>query len=86
MPTPARLARVPTFWIADATPVEALRTEFIAVDSVPRLPAKALTAGQVYKDYDIKLFRGEKLRATASVSNSVDVTGLYVDISRGSAA
>lgn len=38
----------------------------------------AMTARQVYIDYDVRLLAGEKLRATASVSNQVDVTGLYV--------
>jgi hypothetical protein len=46
--------------------------------------AKALTAHEVYKDFDIRLLKGEVLRAEASLTG-VHITGLYVDISRGSA-
>ncbi len=39
----------------------------------------AMTAGQVYKDYDVRLLPGEKLQAQAGTGNEIHCTGLYVD-------
>lgn len=74
----ARVTLVRASEKAGGTPT--LTLDILASDGVTSysLHTKALTAGQVYRETDVRLLGGEKLRATASVSNQVDVTGLYV--------
>lgn len=69
------------------TSVTTLRLDVLnaaGTSSVQIRGAKALTAHEVYQDYDVRLLRGEVLRATASTSTGVNITGLYVENPRGS--
>lgn len=54
-----------------------------ATSAVQIRGAKALAAHEVYQDFDVRLLKGEVLRATASTSTGVHISGLYVENPRG---
>lgn len=79
----ARVTLVRAAEVAGATPT--LRLEVWDGSTAYQIKgAKALTAYEVYQDFDIRLLRGEVLRAVASAADQIHITGLYVDITRGS--
>lgn len=80
----ARVTLIRATEVAGATPTLILSI-FDGTTSYQLRGAKALTAYEVYQDFDVRLLRNEILRAQASAANQVHITGLFLDIQRGSA-
>lgn len=79
----ARVTLVRAAEVAGATPT--LRLEIWDGSTAYQIKgAKALEPHEVYQDFDIRLLRGDVLRAQASAADEIHITGLYVDITRGS--
>lgn len=79
-------ARVTVIRAAEISAVSTttLRLEIVTATSTFQIRgAKALAAHEVYQDFDVRLLKGEVLRAVASTSSAVHITGLYVEPSRG---
>jgi hypothetical protein len=76
-------ARVTLIRVAEVAAVSSttLRLDILdraGTSSVQIRPAKALAVGEVYRETDVRLMKGEVLRATASISSGVNITGLYI--------